>query len=694
MENENLSSKNNRHSWLLLALMSGLGLFVELAVIRWMSSEVRLFSYLKNIPLLAAFLGLSIGYAIVGKGRDYKKAFPALLLIYSALVLVVGRISSPRALAYPGGDEFVWYTADFSYWLSLATFLGMVFVFFLITMLLFIPLGQATGEEMARYKPVPAYVVNIAASLIGIWLFSVVSYFQWPPAIWFGIAILGVGVYYYARKLLNPLNGILLAVVLIGVAIFGQNAIWSPYQRLVVTDLILPREDTGEAVKVGYTINVQQVFYQRAIDLSPEFLASLEGQIPEMEDIAVSYNLPYLLADPGGQVLIVGAGSGNDAAAALRNQAGHVDAVEIDPAIIEMGYDLHPEHPYKDPRVTPITDDARAFFEETDKKYDVIAFGLLDSHTLLSSLSSVRLDSYVYTLESFRQVRAHLKENGITAVTFATSTPWIEERLGRMLAEVFGADKVWVHYGAVGATFVAGPVTTEKAGALSLESWSADPAFNGIPLPTDDWPYLYLRARKVPAAYWQALLLIAAAAIFIFRRSFPEALKPDWHFLLLGAAFMLIEFTSITRLALLFGTTWLVNALAISGVLLMILAANLFVLWRPRIDLRWTYALLFVSLGLVYFFPLEFFNRFDPLWRGLGSVLILSLPLFFSGLIFSESLRRRNEITGPLASNLSGSVFGGIIEYSSIWWGVQSLYLIGIAVYGLALAAFLRKKGE
>ena len=42
---------------------------------------------------------------------------------------------------------------------------------------------------------------------------------------------------------------------------------------------------------------------------------------------------------------------------------------------------------------------------------------------------------------------------------------------------------------------------------------------------------------------------------------------------LLGAAFLLLETRAITMFALLFGTTWLVNALVFTGVLLAVLLA-------------------------------------------------------------------------------------------------------------------------
>jgi len=686
-----ISKRPSLLQWQPLFLISALGLFLELAVIRWLSGEVRLFSYFKNLPLLAAFLGLAVGFTLVGKSHNHGARSAPRFALFVVVVLAFGRIASPRGLAYPGsGDEFLWFTAPLSYWLALVLFLSVVVAFFFLTMFLFIPLGQATGEEMARHAPVSAYIVNLLGSLAGIWAFSLLSYLQVPPVVWFGLGLVGLGSYLATRRMLSHTTVLIFALVLVVLAAFGRGQIWSPYHRLEVTDTLANRKSDGQPIKVGYRLSVQHVFYQYALDLSPEFLV----KVPVFEDYAFSYNLPYRLGPRGGRVLIVGAGMGNDVAAALRNGAGHIDAVEIDPAILALGRSLHPEKPYDDPRVTTIVDDARSFFKKSSDRYDVIAFGLLDSHTLLSGLSSVRLDSFVYTIESFEQVREHLAENGLTVVTFVVGAPWIEERLGRIMVEAFGSGKVLVHRGAWGGTtFVAGTVSPDKVAEAQLTVWQPDPTAEDLSLSTDDWPYLYLRARKVPAAYWQALLLIGVLFLAMIARSFPDALHPDWHFWLLGAAFLLIEFKSITELALLFGTTWLVNALAISGVLLMALGANLVVLWRPRIN-RWlVYALLFASLALAYVFPLDRLSGFAPVVRAMGSMILLSLPLFFAGLIFGESLRLAGETARPFASNLSGSVAGGILEYGSLLWGIKSLYMVAAVVYaGALLASLVQRK--
>jgi MFS family permease len=322
----------------------------------------------------------------------------------------------------------------------------------------------------------------------------------------------------------------------------------------------------------------------------------------------------------------------------------------------------------------------------------MVVFGFLDSQTLLSGFSSVRLDSFVYTLDSFKQVKEHLTEDGVVSVSFAISTAWIEERLGRMLADVFGPEKVFIHRGTTGTTFVAGSVSSHLAAEHDLIEWNPTPEFNDLPLPTDDWPYLYLQARKIPAAYWQTLLIIALIIFALLTRTFPEVLRPNWHFWLLGAAFLLVEFKSITEMALLFGTTWIVNILAISGVLLMALGANLVVLRRQYLKVRFVYVLLFLSLGLNYLSPLDLLIGLSPAFRAIGSMILLSIPLFFAGLIFGESLRRAGETAGPLASNLSGSVAGGVLEYGSILWGIKSLYLIAAVIYFGSLLAFLSKR--
>ena len=126
------------------------------------------------------------------------------------------------------------------------------------------------------------------------------------------------------------------------------------------------------------------------------------------------YLYPYRhLKGPPGDVLIVGAGNGNDVAVALSQGARHIDAVEIDPVIQAIGARDHPDRPYQDPRVSVHIDDGRAFLERSDRRYDLIIFALPDSLTLVSGQSSLRLESYLFTLQAMQSVRRHLRAGGV-----------------------------------------------------------------------------------------------------------------------------------------------------------------------------------------------------------------------------------------------------------------------------------------
>src|SRR5437764_12305824 len=160
------------------------------------------------------------------------------------------------------------------------------------------------------------------------------------------------------------------------------------------------------------------------------------------------YHWPYtVFGDPFDNVLILGAGTGTDVAAALRHGAKHVDAVEIDPVILRLGLEHHPDRPYSDPRVTLICDDARHFLRTTTQRYDLVVFALIDSLTLQSSFSSVRLESYMFTEESLRAVRDHLAPRGVMALYNYFREKWLVDRLANTVTLAFGEEpRAYVHH--------------------------------------------------------------------------------------------------------------------------------------------------------------------------------------------------------------------------------------------------------
>ena len=109
--------------------------------------------------------------------------------------------------------------------------------------------------------------------------------------------------------------------------------------------------------------------------------------------------------------------------AALLGWASHVDAVEIDPAIITASRKFNAGAPYLDPRVSIYIDDARSFLAKARPGYDVVAFGFLDSQALFNNMNNVRLDGYVYTVESIRSAFRLLNKNGVLTLSFYLGKP-------------------------------------------------------------------------------------------------------------------------------------------------------------------------------------------------------------------------------------------------------------------------------
>ena len=216
------------------------------------------------------------------------------------------------------------------------------------------------------------------------------------------------------------------------------------------------------------------------------------------------YELPYRVYGQPKTVAVVGAGTGNDVAAALRRGADHVDAIEIDPAILLLGRAGHPERPYDDPRVHAIINDARSFLRQTNQTYDMIVYGLLDSHTLLSHASSVRLDSFVYTVQGLREAKARLKPGGIVSLSFSVLSPQLGRKIYLMMQQAFdGRPPVCVTAGYDGAiifleakdrSLTSPSAFLRQTGFHDSTSVFADPALQAD-VSTDDWPFLYAPQR-------------------------------------------------------------------------------------------------------------------------------------------------------------------------------------------------------
>ncbi len=645
-----------------LLLASALGLFLELVFIRWLGSEIRIFAFYKNFALIGAFLGLGLGFGAARRSaldQRLRQIFLPVLAVNTVLILALGRTPiSDFVLANPANtQEFIWAGSAVGVtglqWLMLRlVFYAILWAMFILVTVMFLPLGLITAQAFRPFPPLRGYILNILGSLAGIAIYTFMSFMGWPPPVWFALA--GAGAVYF----LWPTGGLRRQALAVGIAALpavltwivptgAARTLWSPYYRIDIDPITA---EGAPDLQLGYLLSVNQAWHQMLWDLEPKFVLQHYAQAPgHFDEVRAEYDAPYTAADRLDEVLVVGAGTGNDVAGALRAGAGHVTAVEIDPVILELGTQLHPEHPYADPaRVTLVNQDARAFFRQDRQQYDLIVFGLLDSHTLFSTASSVRLDNFVYTRESLMDVRTHLKPDGLLALSFGVPAEngWIGDRIARTIAAAFGHPPRVFAFPSGNILYLIGldplpePRLDEPLAVARPDTTALAPA----DITTDDWPYLYLRDRAIPGSYLVGLAGVIVLGLILTARTLPAARQVDPHYFFLGSAFFLLETKSVTELALLLGSTWVVNAAVIAAILVMIVVANLIVdRWKLRNP--WpAYGLLGITLLINVTFPISGLLGLSLVPRVVLASLAQALPLFCAGLVFAISFSQANSI--------------------------------------------------
>lgn len=711
-----------------LFFLSLVSLYLEILVIRWVEGEIRIFAYFKNLALIAAFLGLGLGYVARKPRLSLRWCAGAVFLLAFLLHpnISVGSIAFRRISDYLAFDDrHIWYLTPVGA-LLVAEGFAMLAVLFLVEVFIFVPLGQALADEFrASRRRVLDYSINVGASLVGIALFALLSVLAAPPWTWFAGAAVFLLPLVSWRDWKETLSvAVCMALAVLLVASYNPpspaQVFWSPYQKINL-DCSRYRFSPKEPPLPFCHLLVNGVHHQHILDLSDATLRARPSLFSPALARYGTYDLPFRFAPHPADVLIVGAGTGNDVAAALRAGAQSVDAVEIDPTIAKTGRRLHPEKPYDSDRVHFHVDDARAFFRRTNRSFDVVTFQTLDSHTLTSNFTNVNLDSYVYTEESFQEMRRLLKPTGIAFLTFYAERPFIAARIHGLLTKVFGEPPLvfrsapeWFR-GNSGIVFVAGDVAAARATASAdpiLREWverdahlSSDWRSLRVDLTTDDWPYLYLENRGIPTLWiilTATIAVLATTVVLAFliagrSRSGDSGetapsrnlLRVDFHFFFLGAAFLLFETHSITKASLLFGSTWIVSSVTIAALLVLILLANAISTRLGERGFHLAYLGLFLTLGLNYAIPRR--DWFLGLSGGMGppvAALVFTIPALFAGIIFAMSFRRAGDLSGALGSNLLGAVPGALLESASFAVGIRATILLALALYLASYAAW------
>jgi SAM-dependent methyltransferase len=714
-----------RQHGLNLFLVGFLVLFLELACIRWFAAYVVFLQFFTNVILIASFLGMSCGCLAARRSWDWLGWFPfialttviaalAMMPVYHAwgnhLVVDVGHQASPQEVFF--GTEYR--NPDVAQFV--VPIESIAALFFVLIALMFVGLGQVLGRAFDAYpNRVLGYTLNIGGSLAGIVGFSALSFAQARPEIWFLVCCVGIAYLLYQRRALSPPRvWALVALVIIMAIRFDwidpkQETRWSPYYLVYRS--------------VDGSISVNTIGHQAMVPFE------VSGAI---------YSLIHLLERHSGgppfqDVLIIGAGSGNDIAHALRFDVNRIDAVEIDPVIQDIGIRYHPDHPYQDQRVVRHLDDARHFVRTTDRKYDLVVYALVDSLILHSGYANLRLESYLFTEQAFADIRRVLKPDGIFVMYNYFRQGWIVERVAAMAKQAFGCDPI-----VLGQPYVQEIKSSDRAGFMTIiagcnpriaaafrehgsfwlntvppENLTADgftvqPSSTpveqrdkwqriaptrlirnldaSLQLPSDDWPFLYIGGRLIPDLTVRAMIVLGVLGLAMVYFFMPKGrLRLNNRMFFLGAAFMLLETKAVVQMALLFGSTWLVNSAVFFTVLVLILLANLYVLKASSIRLSLHYATLFAFLAATVLVPFDAFLSGGVVWRYVVPCVLALGPMFFAGVIFARSFRDVANPDQAFGSNIAGSVVGGLSESFSTLLGFRHLLILAVCFYVLSV---------
>src|ERR1700754_846444 len=659
----------------LIVLVTMVSLLLELVMIRWLASVFPVFSFFKNFTMLASFVGvITLLRYDVGANTDVFSALPMQEQTSISIWM----------------DKLNWF-ALVQHSVPLYLLLGMSFV---LCACICYPVGQLCGKLLGATDALKAYGLNLAGSILGVMVLFVMSLFWLPPVVWFTAVGFVLLYFVLARGTMLPLGVGSFCLMLIVLAWPVQSdiqRIYSPYQ-------LLEKMSKGDGLM---NILSGGSYYQKVFNLSD----AMRGHEPAEDTyVRAYYEFPFNFKKRPERVAIVGAGSGNDVAAALRMGASHVDAIEIDPAIVFLGRHYHPEHPYDDPRVNVIVNDARNFFRTAQQQYDLIIYGVLDSHTALSHASNLRVDSYVYTREGITEAFKLLKPDGVMSISFALPNESLGFKLSHILSGIPGAGKpLAVRVGYDSKTTTA--FVTERGHDIAMPDANAFAAFGFTDesahfaqayaedsIPTDDWPFFYMIKRTYPVSYMLALGMVLLLSVMFVRKTIGwtgPVERSYLPFFFLGSGFMLVETKAITELGLHLGGTWFVIAMTIVMVLLMAFLANWMVQRKvvPRMSLAYLGLLASLLVGYVSARNHGLIAFGSPMVSMVVACVLLTLPLFFSGFVFSTQIGKPGvNISTALAYNLRGALFGGLMEYNSMYFGFAFLYLLAMGFYALAWA--------
>ena len=409
-------------------LVSFAGLLLEVSYTRIVS--FKLFYYYTYLVIGLALLGIGAGGVLVAISRRIRRASTDAIVMWSLLLGAASVGVGYLIVAVTRTDSLtLWDYGTFDSLSSLARLVLMCVVLFASFIAVGVVLATLFGrrsDQIGRLYFADLLGAGLACAVV-VWFIGSIG----PPAtiLLAGLIMALAGTRIALRRrprIVAPLGGAMAVLLAIGV-VFPSLL---PYQR---TD-----ESKADLRDSGHEWDWSPVFRVDAVAAVPNALTLIHDGLLGSAIYRFDGNprsltrfdsdprsFPFAAeGSPPGNVLIIGAAGGNEVLASLYYNAGHIDAVELNPVthhLVTKTFADYDGHFADNPKVNYVTDEGRSYLARSDQKYNLIWYPAPDSYSATNAATSganVLSESYLYTSEAIDDSFDHLGRGGILAAQF------------------------------------------------------------------------------------------------------------------------------------------------------------------------------------------------------------------------------------------------------------------------------------
>ncbi len=427
--------------------------FTSFSILGYEITFTRIFAWsqwvnLSPLIITMALLGFGASGSIVSVFQnrilnEFTRYFFGGLLLFP-LSLAIGILLSTQLVINPyeitfSGAQIIGMFLYFSF-MGVCFFLGalvicMAFLKYSISRTYFYNLlGSGSGALFVVGVSYFLHPVDIMAVVILISLVSAVAMaihistrylYTTAAAAMVIVTILGFLVFFPGVKKVSQYKSISAALNLPNAQIVHEA--YSPLGVVQVAQADGLRSTKGLSLVSPFPIPEQKGIFFNGDSMSP--IAPFGGRQENIRHLGqIATYLPFYVTNKGNrnQVLIIGAGGGESILKAILSDFRQIDVLEVDSNVISLMKNQFSQYSgqiYNRENVRVLNQEARSFIKQTQKKYDLIELSMIDAYNTAASGVYALNESYLYTVESIKEMIEHINETGLLAISRWVVTP-------------------------------------------------------------------------------------------------------------------------------------------------------------------------------------------------------------------------------------------------------------------------------